>query len=155
MTGNVNVPKITAPTKQVYRPPTQTQPYQADSYNYTPNQYTATPLNGPVSVAKPQTSPYGPILMDKPVQGYKTPARTVDYSYQSQYTPGRTLPSPKWATPVYTVPHGLGRLFPGLQPPSFDENGNMVTAAEARSLPGFLGGKSPISYDASGNPVAT
>lgn len=134
MTGNA--PAITAPTKQVYYPPTQVQPYQSDNYNYTPRQYAATPLNGPVSVAQPPGSPYGPVLMDKPIQGYQAPARTVDYSYKPQYTAGRTIDSPRWATPSYAIPYGMGRLFPGLQAPSFDENGNMITAFEANAQEG-------------------
>lgn len=93
MTGNVNVPKITAPTTQVYQPPTQVQPYQRDSYNYTPRQFSATPMSGPVSVA-------GPVFMARPVQGYR-PMRTVDYSYKPQYTPARQIPSPQWAIPQY------------------------------------------------------
>lgn len=97
MTGNVNVPKITAPTTQIYQPPTQVQPYQRDSYNYTPRQFSATPMSGPVSVA-------GPVFMARPVQGYQAPMRAVDYSYRPQYTPARQIPSPQWAIPQYPAP---------------------------------------------------
>lgn len=104
MTGNVNVPKITAPTTQVYQPLTQAQPYQRDSYNYTPRQFSASPTNGPVMVAKPQGYANGPTLMDRPVQGYQAPMRAVDYSYRPQYTPARQIPSPQWAIPQYPAP---------------------------------------------------
>ena len=134
MTGNVNVPKITAPTTQIYQP--QAQPYQRDSYNYTPRQFSATPSSGPVSVARPMGYQGGPVLMDKPIQGYQAPMRTVDYSYRPQYTPGRTIESPRWAVPVYTAPYGAERLFGGLQQPTFDENGNMITAMEANAQEG-------------------
>lgn len=139
MTGNTVVPTITAPTKQVYQPTNQAQ-----GYTYAPKQFSATPSSGPVSVGGPQGSPYGPTLMQAPVQGYKA-TRTGDYayrpqaqapeaySYKSQYTPGPTTESTKWARPVYTVPFGMGRLFPGLQAPSYDDNGNMITAMEANA----------------------
>ena len=132
MTGQAHVPRITAPTTQTYQPQVQ-----RDNYNYTPRQFSASPTSGPVMVAKPQGYASGPTLMDKPIQGYQAPARATDYSYKPQYTAGRTIASPRWAVPVYTLPYpGIERIFPGLQQPSFDENGNMITAMEANAQEG-------------------
>lgn len=103
MTGQVQIPKITAPT-------------------------------GPVSVAKPQGQPYGPTLMNKPVQGYQTPQQTVDYNYYPQSQQGQTIASPQWAKPrYYSQGKSFEQNFPGLRP-VYDANGNMIFTSEAPSV---------------------
>lgn len=133
------MPKITAPTTQIYQPPAQ--PYQRDSYNYTPKQYTPTTASGPVSVAKPGGYPYGPTLMDKPVQGYQAPARAVDYSYKPQYTAGRTIPSPQWALPQLPAAESLipANLYDGPDTRTWDADGNQTGGPRYNSDGMYIG----------------